>query len=64
MFSHLCLFLKEIRSLILLSNYQEWEYNMDDSNWVNTTTGELLSEYKLPSNLKAILSENINLSHH
>ena len=44
----------------LLLNYQEWEYDVKISNWINTTTGETLSDYRIPSHLQAILENNIN----
>ena len=48
---------------ILLIDFQEWEYNIDSSDWINTMTGELLTNYKIPSHLQVILSENIDLIH-
>jgi hypothetical protein len=45
----------------LLSMYKEWEYDIESSDWINPITGELLTDYKLPSRLQAILNENINL---
>ena len=44
----------------LLSLYKEWEYSIENSDWINTTTGELLTEYKIPYHLQAILENNIN----
>ncbi len=46
----------------LLNDYQEWEYNIDASNWVNITTGELLCDYNLPSQLQALLANNIDIT--
>ncbi|MEQ3664745.1 protein rep [Olleya sp.] len=45
----------------LLSSYNEWQFNAKSNDWENTATGELLSGYKLPSNLQALLENNINL---
>ena len=47
----------------LLTKYKEWEYNIEASNWMNNSTGEMLSDYKISSYLEAILSENINITH-
>lgn len=44
----------------LLVDYNEWEYNLKTSDWQNVYTGELLSGYKTPSHLEALLSNNIN----
>ena len=44
----------------LLSDYNEWEYDMTSTDWINVYSGEQLCRYNMPSNLKAILSENIN----
>lgn len=44
----------------LLSSYNEWEYDIDTSDWINSITGEVLTDYKIPSHLQAILSENID----
>lgn len=44
----------------LLSFYNEWEYSIDCSDWINTMTGEVLTEYKMPSHLQAILENNLN----
>ncbi len=46
----------------LLSIYNEWEYDIESSDWINSMTGEVLTDYKIPSHLEAILSENINLT--
>ena len=44
----------------LLGDYQDWEYDIKVNNWINTVTGEILSDYKIPSHLQAILENNIN----
>ena len=44
----------------LLSIYDEWEYNVESSDWINTVTGEVLTEYEIPSHLQAILANNLN----
>ena len=44
----------------LLSIYDEWEYDTESSDWINTVTGEVLTQYKLPSHLQAILANNLN----
>ena len=44
----------------LLSIYDEWEYNIESSDWINTVTGEVLTLYKIPSHLQAILANNLN----
>ena len=46
----------------LLSLYNEWEYDIDSSDWINPTTGELLTNYIIPSRLQAILDNNLNNS--
>ena len=45
----------------LLSAFDEWEYNSKSCDWENIKTGELLSGFKLPSHLQALLENNINL---
>ena len=45
----------------LLSTYKEWEYNAESCDWINPITGEVLTHFKLPSNLEAILSENLDI---
>ncbi|OAD92658.1 hypothetical protein A7A78_01755 [Aequorivita soesokkakensis] len=45
----------------LLSNYREWEYDAESSDWIDNITGEVLTDYKMPSHLQAILTHNINL---
>jgi hypothetical protein len=52
----------ERRPAKLLSNYEDYEYELEASNWINTSTGEMLSDYKLPSHLQALLDNNINLT--
>lgn len=44
----------------LLAVYEELEFNLKISDWVNTTTGELLTKYKIPSHLQATLENNLN----
>lgn len=44
----------------LLSNYNEWEYNLKIGDWENLLTGERLSNYEMPTHLQAILNNNIN----
>ncbi len=44
----------------LLSNYNEWEYDVTSADWINVQTGEKLCGYELPSYLNAILNNNIN----
>lgn len=44
----------------LLADYKEWEFDANNSDWVNTITGEVLTDYKIPSHLQAILENNIN----
>ncbi|CAM3445248.1 hypothetical protein FLLO111716_10830 [Flavobacterium longum] len=44
----------------LLSNFNEWEYNLKIGDWENVLTGEKLSHYEIPSYLHAILTNNIN----
>ncbi len=45
----------------LLSDYREWEYDPESSDWIDTITGEVLTDYKMPSHLQAILENNINI---
>ncbi len=54
--------IKQKFSAKLLSNYNEWEYNCNTSDWENIATGELLSGYEIPSHLQALLEYNINIS--
>lgn len=44
----------------LLSIYDKWEYNPESSDWINTVTGEVLTQHKIPSHLQAILANNLN----
>jgi Replication protein len=44
----------------LLADFQEWEYDIEVSNWINTATGEILSDYKIPSHLQSILENNLD----
>ncbi len=46
----------------LLSIYNEWSYNIDSSDWINTITLEVLTEYKMPSHLQALLVNNIDIT--
>lgn len=48
----------------LLSNYNEWEFNLKIGNWENVLTGERLSNFEIPSHLQAILTNNINSEFH
>jgi len=45
----------------LLFDFDEWQYNMNQCDWVNTKTGELLSGYEITPELKGILNNNFNL---
>ena len=53
---------RKINKSQLLSNYDEWEYNSEISDWQNVMTGERLSNYDLPVSLQAIFENNINTS--
>lgn len=44
----------------LITDYDEWEYNPEISDWQNIMTGEQLSGYELPPSLQAIMENNIN----
>jgi len=44
----------------LLSDFQQWEYNPALANWQNIYNAEVLTDYKLPSDLAAMLSNNVN----
>jgi len=44
----------------LLADYIEWEYDVKNSDWIDTGTGEVFTDYKMPSHLQAILENNIN----
>lgn len=48
----------------LLSDYKEWEYCNETCDWINHGTGEVLTDYKIPSHLQAILEHNVNTSAH
>lgn len=43
----------------LLSDYREWEYDSESSDWIDSVTGEVLTDYKIPSHLEAVLENNI-----
>lgn len=45
----------------LLADYREWEYDPESSDWINIISGEVLTDYKTPSHLKAILACNIDM---
>ncbi|PIB29158.1 hypothetical protein BFP77_08150 [Maribacter sp. 4U21] len=51
---------KERPKAKLLTNFKEWEYDPSRSDWVNTSKDEVLTDFKPPSYLEAILSENLN----
>lgn len=44
-----------------LKNYDEWEYNPTIADWTSVYSGELLTEYKLPFDLKRLLDNMIDL---
>lgn len=44
----------------ILSEFEKWDYNPALSDWESLTTNVKLSGYKLPSNLQAMLQNNIN----
>lgn len=44
----------------LLTDYQEWEYDTKSSDWIDVCSREVLTNYKIPSHLQAILENNIN----
>ncbi len=46
----------------LLDNFREWEFNAKTNDWNNTSTGEALTQYNMPSNLQALLENNINVT--
>ncbi|MDD7886126.1 protein rep [Flavivirga sp. 57AJ16] len=46
----------------LLSDYNEWEYDIASADWINILTGEKLCGYELPPYLNAVLENNINSS--
>lgn len=41
-------------------NFKEWIYDPENSDWIDTVTGEVFADYKMPSHLQAILDNNIN----
>lgn len=43
-----------------LNQYSEWFFDNDAANWVNVLSGEFISGYELPSELKRLLTYNIN----
>lgn len=43
-----------------LDNFEEWEYNPNVSDWENTQNNEILTGYRIPSNIQALLSGCIN----
>ncbi len=48
----------------LLSNYNEWEYDVSSTDWINKSTGEKLCSYEMPYSLKSIMEDNIDESKH
>jgi len=44
----------------LLTDYKEVEFEIKACDWINTSTGEELCSYKIPSQLSAILANNLN----
>ena len=44
----------------LLSHFKQWEYNSAIAYWQNVYNAEVLIEYKLPSDLVGMLSNNVN----
>ncbi len=50
---------KTVNTSKKLINFDEWQFNPDLSNWVNEKTGELISGYNLPPELKRLLHYNI-----
>ena len=40
------------------------ERNIDYSNWINTITGEVLTDYMIPSQLQALLENNIDITNY
>ncbi len=44
----------------LLNHFEEWEYNINTTDWENVYTAEVLTGYKIPSPLIALLTNNIN----
>lgn len=50
------------KELKILTNYEEWDFNANKANWENVTNQKQLTDYKLPSNLSAILENAINVT--
>ncbi len=44
----------------LLSNYNEWEYDVSSTDWINKLSGEKLCSYDMPSDLQSIMEYNID----
>jgi len=44
----------------ILMNFDEWEFHLNVCDWVNTNTGELLSNYKITAELDFLLQNNID----
>lgn len=45
-----------------ITNYDVWKYRIEDMDWVNTSTGEYLTDYELDVNLDYILQNSIDTS--
>lgn len=52
--------IKHERTEQITSDYKEWEYTVKEQDWIDTSTQENLTGYKAPSQLNAILQNNIN----
>ena len=45
-----------------LKEYEEWVFNAHVYDWMNFETGELLTDYRIPSELKLLLENNIDIT--
>lgn len=45
----------------LLADYKEWNFDMDKADWIATDDNDTLTDHELPSHLKALLTNNVDL---
>lgn len=49
------------KTALHVTEFEEWNYNSGCSNWINSKTGEILTDYKISQELFSILNNNIDL---
>jgi hypothetical protein len=53
---------ERISNTRLISNFEEWEYDPSNADWINTSNGCHLTNYQIPLALSTILKEDIDLA--